>query len=54
MKPLRDKLLRDVAWYWNCELFLLGLMELGLLTVHPQDYDCELFQIGLKELGLAA
>jgi hypothetical protein len=42
-----------VSAYWDCELFLLGLLDLGILAVKKSDYDCELFQIGLKELGLA-
>jgi hypothetical protein len=40
------------ATYWQCELFWIGMNELGLLD--KENWKCELFQIGLKELGLAA
>ena len=37
----------------NCELFVIGLNEVGLLGGKEWWWDCELFQIGLQELGLA-
>lgn len=39
--------------YQDCELFQIGVHELGLLG-DPAWYECELFQVGLKELGLVA
>lgn len=40
--------------YCECELFRIGLRELGLVGGKEYWWDCELFQIGLKEVGLAA
>ena len=41
------------AIYWNCELFQIGLREVGLLGGDPRWWRCELFQLGLQEAGLA-
>lgn len=37
---------------WQCELFWIGMNELGLLN--KENWKCELFIAGLKEMGLAA
>lgn len=49
---LHQKLPFLPIYWWECELFLLGLLALGLLQTSESDWECELFQIGLKELGL--
>ena len=43
---------RTELFYWQCELFWIGMNELGLLR--KDNWQCELFQIGLKEVGLVA
>jgi hypothetical protein len=45
---------KAMIWlYGDCELFLIGLSEVGILGGRDEWWNCELFQIGLKELGLA-
>jgi hypothetical protein len=52
MNRRQSQLFAEQPFFWQCELFWIGMNELGLLD--KENWKCELFQIGLKELGLAA
>ena len=52
-RRVAEKALAQMGELGNCELFMIGLFEIGLLGGKEWWWDCELFQIGLREMGLA-
>lgn len=53
-RAVRAAALSEMEKHGNCDLFLIGLKEVGILDGKEWWWDCELFEIGLQELGLAA
>jgi len=48
-----EQALGQMAELGQCEIYVEGLREVGILGGKEWWWDCELFQIGLRELGLA-